>query len=67
MYCLVQKSTLRITLSFEALNKHGTNKLLESLHHVKSAIKNLAFSSYFSCDQHSFTSGLIKDDLQVVE
>jgi len=54
-------------LSFEkllrALSKHSTNKAPESLHHVKSSIKNLAFSSYYSCGQHNFTSGITKDDL----
>ncbi|XP_069981734.1 uncharacterized protein [Penaeus vannamei] len=46
-----------------ALNKHCVNKLPESLHHVKSTIKNVAFSSYYSNSQHNFTTGLIKDDL----
>ncbi|XP_069973528.1 uncharacterized protein [Penaeus vannamei] len=54
-------------LSFEkllrALNKRSVNKLPEILQHVKSAIKNVAFSSYYSYGQHNFTSGLTKDDL----
>ncbi|XP_037775555.1 uncharacterized protein LOC119572518 [Penaeus monodon] len=40
----------------------STNKVVGSLHNVKSSINSLAFSCYYSCGQHNFTSGIAKDD-----